>query len=243
MNGDPKPKVTPSQIIWVAACVVLLTSLFLIGAWLFKSPEPEGPGGKNGAGEMTEQEVTPPAFMPEGQGAGAPQPLPSPSLETPPANGSIPTPASLAPRVPSQGTQKPIREPEKTDAPPLSATVVPPAKQGQPPGTGPAKTETPPAKSPPSKVEKPAAGAKGGTAPRETWFLQAAAVSDRKKAVELQKQLEAKGFPSAPLVREGTLYKVRIPYRDEGGARAAKKKLDDAGVRGTEGSFVIKPEK
>lgn len=269
MNGEPKPKLNSNQIIWVVACVVLITSLFLIGAWLFKpAGEGNGPERKAGPGAVTEQEVNTPGFAPEGVRPGAPAPSPTPGAQAA-ANGPIPTPPSLA-----RTTPPPASQPAQPSA---SATVPPPAKDPLPaPSPGPAVVAkgqpAPPAqpapvpatrpspmhvelpkaevsKSAPSKVEQAkSAGAKNEpgdsmTLKGSVWYLQVAAVSDKRRAQDLQKQLKGKGFPSSQVAMEGGLYKVRIPYKDEGGARAARKKLDSSGIKDASGAFVVKPEK
>jgi cell division septation protein DedD len=251
MNGESKPKVTMSQIIWIAACVVLLTSLFLIGAWLFKPSNEGGPAGKTGPGTVTEQEVNAAAFTPEGKGPSSPQALPPPPQTPPPSNAIIPTPSALASRVPSQtASQAASPQPQAPAAivsTPIIAASKPPSTTPKPlePEVTPAPKPEPksPAKASEKPKPEPRAEPKEPVIAKGDWYLQVAAVSDKKRAVELQSQLKEKGFPSAPLVHEGTLFKVRIPYKDEGGARAAKKKLDGAAIKGTEGAFVVKPEK
>jgi cell division protein FtsN len=259
MNGQPKPKITTSQIIWVVACVILLTCLFLIGAWLFRpASEASSPLGKVPPGKVTEQEVNAPGFSPEGSRPASPVPRPPIAQQPPEANGAIPTPPALASGLPSQMAQQPGTPKKESPAAPAPAAPVvvpapataPPAKA--PPGTAPAEA----AKSPPAKVEmakapppKDLAALPPKAEPKESpnlkgvWYLQVAAVSDKKRAQELQTQLKTKGFPSSQVTKEGGLYKVRIPYRDEGGARAAKKKLDGAGIQKGGDAFVVKPDK
>lgn len=235
MNTDPRPRVTASQIIWIVACVVLITSLFLIGAWLFKpaggAKDAESAGGPGG---IQEQEVNSTSFAPEGRRLGEPSPARQEAM--PPANALIPTPPALETRLPSQMAQE------------SRAPSVPAATATKPPDAPPARTETPrdappaaaaPARPPaePSAAEKERPAMKAGA-----WQLQVAAVSDKRQAQDLQRQLAQKGFPSAQLVHEGDLYKVRIPYKDEGGARSAKKRLEGAAIKGTEGAWVVKPE-
>lgn len=226
MNVDPRPRITASQIIWIVACVILITSLFLIGAWLFKPAG--GPEGKEGAttpGEIREQEVNAVSFAPEGQRPVALTPPPEGGM--PPANALIPTPPALETRLPSQMAKDSAKVP------------IEPAKPAEPAKVPVAVAPSPEA---PSKPAAEAAGAKEKAPVKQGgWFLQAAAVSDKGKAGELKKTLAASGFPSATVVQEDNRYKVRIPCKDEAAARAAKKKLDAAGLKGTEGAFVVKP--
>jgi cell division septation protein DedD len=235
MNTDPRPRVTASQIIWIVACVVLITSLFLIGAWLFKPAEgakdAESPGGPGG---IQEQEVNATSFAPEGRRFGEPSPAQQEAM--PPANALIPTPPALETRLPSQMAQ----ESRPPAAPAATATKPPEA----PPSRAETPKEAPPAAAAPAKPSaEPSAAEKEKPAMKAgVWQLQVAAVSDKRQAQELQRKLAESGFPSAHLVHEGDLYKVRIPYKDEGGARSAKMKLEGAGIKGTEGAWVVKPE-
>lgn len=235
MNTDPRPRVTTSQIVWIVACVVLITSLFLIGAWLFKPAEgARGTGETGGSGRIQEQELSAARFAPEGQRPGAPAAAPLEAM--PPANVLIPTPPALETRLPSQMAQ----ESGRTGTTPATAEKP----QEVPPATTEKARETSPAAASPAKASaEPKAETKEKPPGRSgAWQLQVAAVSDKGQAQDLQRQLKEKGFPAAQLVHEGDLYKVRIPYKDESGARSAKKKLEGAGIKGTKDAWVVKPE-